>query len=273
LQAGFDQCKVIAQIMDNLAQLSENQLALVAQLEASLLNVWPSIDLEMMDGWAVRAAMGYSGRANSASALKPHSNISPQLLRRITDFLTARKLPTIVRASPLCAPGTVQILEDAGFTSRGLAYSMIARLPETDLPTHAAVKLETTPTTAWLVGNTSLQQEESKRNPKALEAIVRRIRVPAVFATVQLDGKDIGYGICAIDGNWAEISSIVIKPHYKGKGFGRALVQSLLGWSQRIGTHSAYLQVDVTNTPAINLYRSLNFEVLYDYDTLKKNLA
>jgi N-acetylglutamate synthase len=259
--------------MDNPAALTEKQLRLTAQLEASLLRVWPSIDLEMMDGWAVRAAMGYSGRANSASALQPNARLDDAKLKQISAFFTIRNLPTIVRVSPLCADGIVANLKSKGFTSRGIAHTMTAHLLPDALQIHPASKLETTASQTWLYGDTSLQTDPAKRNPEALQAIVSRIQVPVCFCTIQSEGQDTGFGLVAIDNGWAEISSIIVDPAHTGKGLGRALVTSLLAWARQRGAANAYLQVDVTNHVAINLYRSLGFTVLYDYDTLRRDIT
>jgi N-acetylglutamate synthase len=258
--------------MDNRSTPTQAQLPLIAQLETSLLRVWPSIDVEMIDGWAVRAAMGFSGRANSASAQSPHASLNEKRLHRIAAFFAARSLPTTIRTTPLCALDTSSMLKAAGFTSRGLAHTMTAQLPSNHLTIDPHVKLEATPTHDWLSGNTSLQKETSKQNPNALKAIATRIQVPVRFATIQSENQDLGFGLVAIDNGWAEMSSIIINPTHIGKGLGRALVTSLLSWAVQNGAASAFLQVDVTNSIALNLYRSLGFTVLYDYDTLRRDL-
>jgi N-acetylglutamate synthase len=83
-----------------------------------------------------------------------------------------------------------------------------------------------------------------------------------------LDGGAVGFGVAAIDRGWTELGSVVIDEKHRGKGLGRALLTSLLGWAADQTVDRAFLQVDVANATALALYRSLGFEVLYDYDTL-----
>ena len=85
---------------------------------------------------------------------------------------------------------------------------------------------------------------------------------------MKVEGEAIGFGVAAIDRGWMELGSIVIDAEHRGQGLGRALVSTLLGWALKQDVQKAFLQVDVTNATALGLYRSLGFQVLYDYDTL-----
>ncbi len=241
-------------------------LELIAGLEERLLHVWPAVRTEMIDGWAVRFAGGYTGRANSASAMIPDARMTDALLARIVTMYQHENLVPQVRVSPVANPDTERLLLQQGFVSRGLAHSMIADI-DTELKRDAWVELATYPDFEWCVGVTS-RQEEAKRNPQALQAIVNRIKVPARFATIVIEGEEVGFGVAAIDRGWVELGSIVVDMHHRGKGLGRALITTLLHWALQQGIACAFLQVDVTNSAALGLYKSLGFEVLYDYDTL-----
>jgi len=54
----------------------------------------------------------------------------------------------------------------------------------------------------------------------------------------------------------------------RGRGLGRILVQTLMGWAHAEGAQQAYLQVEETNRGALALYRSLGFAELYRYRTM-----
>jgi N-acetylglutamate synthase len=236
-----------------------------------LLHVWPAVTTHMVEGWALRFAGGYTGRANSASAVVPGAVMTDALLDRIIAMYKREALVPQVRVSPVAHDGAANFLERRGFVSRGLAHGMIADIggqPQAD----ARVALGASPDMNWCIGVTS-QQERAKRNPAALYAIVSRIQCPVQFATVMVDGNAVGFGVAAIDRGWMELGSIVMDADFRGKGLGRALVATLLHWAKTQGTHQAFLQVDVTNTTALGLYQSLGFVVLYDYDTLSLNPA
>ena len=65
----------------------------------------------------------------------------------------------------------------------------------------------------------------------------------------------------------AEIGLICVHPGHRGHGYGRKIVQGLMGWAATKECHSAYLQVEQSNAVAINLYGSLGFRQLYAYET------
>jgi ribosomal protein S18 acetylase RimI-like enzyme len=125
------------------------------------------------------------------------------------------------------------------------------------------VTVTSQPTADWLNG-ISIRQEASKRSPAHLEAIVSRIELPAAFATL---GEGLGYGLCVVDGELAELGSIMIDAGHRGQGLGKAMVKSLLGFAATEGARTAFLQVDCANTPAVRLYERLGFRSLYRYNT------
>jgi N-acetylglutamate synthase len=243
------------------------ELELIAALEERLLNVWPAVTTHMIDGWAVRFAGGYTGRANSASAIMSGAQIDNALVTRIIAMYDQEKLIPQFRVSPVAHAGSAKILQQCGFVSRGLAHTMIADIKSQHLKHDSRIHLSTHPDRSWCVGVTS-RQEQAKRNPDALHAIVSRIRVPVQFATMVVGGEAVGFGVAAIDRGWVELGSIVMDTKHRGKGLGRALVSTLLSWAADQNVEKAFLQVDVSNVVALGLYRSFDFKVLYDYDTL-----
>jgi mycothiol synthase len=65
------------------------------------------------------------------------------------------------------------------------------------------------------------------------------------------------------DGNpYAWISNLTIDPAWRGRGLGRALLAAGLANLQERGARSVALQVDGGNDTALNLYRSVGFELI-----------
>ena len=242
-------------------------LDLIAALEQRLLHVWPAVTTHMLDGWAVRFAGGYTGRANSASAIVPGAPIDNSLITRVVAMYSQEKLTPLFRVSPVAHADSAEILQQRGFVSRGLAHTMIADIKPRNYMHDSRVQLSPNPDMCWCVGVTD-RQELAKRIPHALHAIVSRIQVPVQFATLFVEGEAVGFGVAAIDRGWVELGSIVIDVGHRGKGLGRAWVSALLNWAFSQHVDKAFLQVDVSNATALALYRSFGFEVLYDYDTL-----
>lgn len=58
------------------------------------------------------------------------------------------------------------------------------------------------------------------------------------------------------------IISIAVLNEYRKKGIGYSLMKETLERMRKMGAKEAYLEVRVTNYPAINLYKKLNFVVV-----------
>ncbi|MGL4634544.1 MAG: GNAT family N-acetyltransferase [Beijerinckiaceae bacterium] len=240
----------------------------IRALEERLVNVWPAVHTLLMDGWVVRFANGYSGRANSASAVVTGATMPPALLDEIERLYADAGMKPQVRVTPVADAAVEPLLVSRGYRVKDASRIMSAPLADfADKRTDPRITLEPKPERAWLDG-VSVRQEVSKRSPDHLAAIVGQIRVPAAFATLRLDGEAIGFAMVAIDRGWAEIGSVMLDAGYRGKGLGRATVNALMVWAAQNGAHHAFLQVDGTNSVAINLYRSMGFVDLGGYKTM-----
>lgn len=73
------------------------------------------------------------------------------------------------------------------------------------------------------------------------------------------DGID-GYVCLAVVPPDGDVQTIAIAPRSQGRGLGRALLGALLDEAQRRGCSQVFLEVLVTNGPAISLYEKFGFE-------------
>lgn len=242
-------------------------IKLAAELEECLLHAWPSISTEFRQGWVLRRANGYSGRANSASALGPSAGMDEALLAYIIGHFQDAGLQPQVRLSPVADAKVKDFLLAHGFVVKNRAHTMGLSLDACSPHDDARFQLSRLADDRWLNG-ISMRQEPSKRSPGHLKAIVSRIQVPARFATGTIDGEAVAFGVAAVVRGWAELGSIMVDEAHRGRGFGRGLMNTLLRWAKQEGADHAFLQVDVKNSVAISLYASLGFRVLYDYETL-----
>jgi ribosomal protein S18 acetylase RimI-like enzyme len=77
-----------------------------------------------------------------------------------------------------------------------------------------------------------------------------------------------GYGI--IENGYVGLFDIVVKKEFRGKGYGREIVEAILLRATENGINKAYLQVTWDNTVALNLYEKLGFIEKYRYWYRKK---
>jgi N-acetylglutamate synthase len=239
--------------------------------EERLVNVWPAVSTLLMEGWVVRFAHGYSGRANSASAVAPGARMTPELLDTIEALYRDASLKPSVRITPLADAAVEPLLMSRGYRIKDESRMMVMPLDRyRGVETDPRVRIEGAPSRRWLAGISS-HQEPSKRSADHLFSIVGQLRVPAAFAMLETGGMAAGFGMCAIDRGWAEISSIMLDSACRGQGMGRATVDALLAWAAGEGASNAFLQVDRTNTVACKLYASLGFTDLCGYKTIVRD--
>lgn len=238
-------------------------------LEERLVNVWPALSTLMMDGWVVRLANGYSGRANSASALTPGATMDSALLSRIEHLYRDAGLKPQFRITPVAASDTEKLLRAHGFRVKDEAYCMTMALTG-PYAMDPRVLVSAVPERSWLEG-ISTRQEPSKRSPEHLLAIVSAVKLPVAHAILRERDTDIAFAYSAIDRGYAEIGNVMVDIAARGQGHGRAIVTSLLHWAASHGATHAFLQVDTDNTAALNLYGSFGFRRAYTYRTLVKD--
>ena len=91
-----------------------------------------------------------------------------------------------------------------------------------------------------------LKSELESQNSKYIVAILENVVVG--FAGIIISVDD------------AEITNIVTRKSYRKKGIGKLLLDKLIDMSKEIGKNEISLEVNEKNIPAINLYKSSNFE-------------
>ena len=98
---------------------------------------------------------------------------------------------------------------------------------------------------------------------------------PETFFVAEKDGKIVGYIMCRIESGFSSIGftplslskkghiiSIAVLPEHRKKGLGQALIEKALeAMAEVYNAKSCYLEVRVSNEPAINLYKKVGFEV------------
>ena len=242
-------------------------LAEVRACEQRIVNCWPAPSTLMIEGFAVRFASGYSGRANSASAMQAMADLDDANIDAIERLYREAGLPPTFRDSPLMSPAMRERLDTRGYRLKDASFGMIADFAGANFQRRADVEIAREPNAEWLEGISRFQTPD-KRSPEHLKAIVGAIRVPAFFATVRQDTRAIGFGFSAVDRGYAEIASVMLDPAARGQGIGRGLVESLLGEAVKAGATKGFLQVESTNLIAKALYQKLGYRDLYYYETI-----
>lgn len=97
-------------------------------------------------------------------------------------------------------------------------------------------------------------------------------RFPETFIVAEEDGEIIGYIMCRIESGLpsfttfkipkrGHVISIAVLPDYRRRGVGYALIRNALQAMELYRAEECYLEVRVSNRPAINLYKKAGFEI------------
>ncbi len=112
----------------------------------------------------------------------------------------------------------------------------------------------------------------------AREHIVDHMKKPDQrFYILTFGGTDLGcdepIGSLRLDEMEQQIGiyGFVVRPEYRGRGYGRQLLQEVIRVIHSEGSKGVMLEVDVDNTNALGLYLSCGFEIVttYDYYTIE----
>ena len=97
---------------------------------------------------------------------------------------------------------------------------------------------------------------------------------PEAFLVATVDDKVVGYIMCRIEssylfrkGSKGHVISLAVADKYRRQGIGKTLLKSAIEVLKK-KVNYIYLEVRVSNTPAINLYKNLGFRIerrLYSY--------
>lgn len=241
---------------------------LVAALESRLVNAWPAFEVELAEGWLLRFAEGYSKRANAATPIVPGARLDASLVRHVLAAFETRGVPACFRLTGLEDPEADRVLEEAGLTLFDPTLGMRAPLDAVG-PRDPSVRIEPAAKAAWVASAAAAQAGVGvagrKADPAVLGRIVRLIRQPAGFATLEFDGRDSAWGFAVCERGLVGLYDIAVAPDLRGLGLGRRLVETLLAWGQEAGASAAYLQMSEANAVAAGLYGSLGFTTAYRY--------
>jgi ribosomal-protein-alanine acetyltransferase len=80
------------------------------------------------------------------------------------------------------------------------------------------------------------------------------------YRVIELDGVLVAYAVYGYDGDAFSLMNIAVIESSRGQGHARVLMRDFLAEAHSEQARDAWLEVAVTNQPALALYRSFGFE-------------
>ena len=86
---------------------------------------------------------------------------------------------------------------------------------------------------------------------------------PGVMGLVaEQDGEEMGFALCRLAANEAELLTIAVRADVRRLGAGRALLDAMIEHLREFGAAALFLEVGVDNQAANSLYRQAGFQVV-----------
>ncbi len=228
----------------------------INQLERLTMRAWPGLEEEWRDGWLLRFAHGYTGRANSVNPLAAPTLPVADNIAYCERWYAARNLPTRFRLNPASTPADLDsILAGRGYERIDDVLVMALPLPAT---WPAGEEAHVMGLDDWFAG---------KNSPTARiqRAIIEKIEPTKWLVGWRVDGQLVARALGVLEEGWLGIFNVAVEPTHRRHGIGRALMNSMLRQAQLTGAQGAYLQVVADNAAAVNLYTGLGFRPAYHY--------
>lgn len=238
----------------------------IAALEAAAAGGWRGTEEAALGGWLLRAAEGFTGRANSALAVGDPGLPLAAAVDQVCEWYQARGLPAMIAvAYPLGRPQDTEVdrlLQGRGWLVRPApatvmtaAASLISG-PAGELP----VSMDGKPDDDWL----ALYHYRGQQPPP----IVRRLLMSApwqAFGSVREAGQTLAIGRVAVAGDWAGLTAVEVHPGRRRRGLATAITAALAAEAAARGVTGIYLQVEDSNAAARALYHRAGFTDHHGY--------
>jgi N-acetylglutamate synthase len=237
----------------------------ILELEQVAARHWRGTEEEWLGGWLLRAAEGFTGRANSALPLADPGMPLDDAVAAVMSWYRARRLtPMFAVPLPLERLDTY-FSERKWLTRSSPAFVMTADLanvpPLPELPSDAAFRIGAEPDDSWL---RLYHYRGQAQQPPVIRKLLASAEFQA-FVSIRSGGEAIAVGRLSIAGGWAGITAVEVDPAHRRRGLGSALTQAICAEAATRGVRRAFLQVEIVNTAAQALYESCGFRYSHRY--------
>jgi ribosomal protein S18 acetylase RimI-like enzyme len=244
----------------------------ITELEHIAARHWRGTEEDRLGGWLLRAADGFTGRANSALPLGDPGMPLDDALATVTRWYRDRALPPMI-VVPLPLEGDSprhqldkHLSERSWPTRPGPAFVMVADLatapPVGNLPADAEFLVDAEPDDPWLAMYHYRGQDQQ---PPVMRTVLMSAPAQAFVSIRAADGEVLAIGRLSIADGWAGITAVEVTQTRRRAGLGTALTSAICAEAAARGARQAFLQVEIDNLPARTLYERCGFRYSHRY--------
>jgi GNAT superfamily N-acetyltransferase len=248
----------------------------IDDLQRVMADHWMPRDHERIGDWLLRAARGFTNRANSVLVIGSPGLPEDVAVERVIAWYAARGLPPKAavprpvagvndadRARAFAAAGW-RPLPGAGALVLTAAIDPLTPAPDAPgLPAGLTVDLADTPDEQW---RALYRYRGHTVPPSALDLLMSARE--RTFVSIRAGARTVAVGRGSLASAWLGVTAVEVAPEARRQGLARAVLAALARWALDRGARSAYLQVADGNEAARRLYLSAGFTVHHRYDYL-----
>jgi len=238
----------------------------IDELERAAARHWQAPETERLGEWLLRAAEGFTGRANSALPLGDPGVPLPEAVAAVADWYRRRDLPPmIVVPHPIAGARGHRLdnfLAERSWALRsGPANVMTAAIADIPAPDpHTDVQLDPEPGPDWL----ALYRYRGQELPPIAPTLMMSAPWQA-FGSIRRKGRAVAVGRVSVAGSWGAITAVEVDAGCQRQGLGAAITSALAAAAARHGARRVLLQVETGNDPARALYVRCGFRDAHRY--------
>ena len=108
-------------------------------------------------------------------------------------------------------------------------------------------------------------ENDSFITPWPKQILADYVKKPGFFCNIAINGRDeevAGYSISTLIYDEIHVFKIAVSRCHRRKGVAIELLSDTFNFYEKMGALSVILEVRTTNTPAIELYKKLGFEII-----------
>lgn len=231
----------------------------IVTLQRLMARTWPGLEQHRVGEWHVRAAGGFTSRANSALPLGDPDVDIEDAVDEVVRWYRARgltprlQLPGTLDGSPGPADEVAELCDRRGWAAEPWTLVLTrASRPAGDVR-GLAFDWSSEPDGSWL----DLYHYRGSELPATARRVITA--APATYLNALLDGRLVGIGRASLADQVVVLTAIEVVPAERRKGFGAAITEALAARGDEFGATSSALQVYQHNDVAVRLYRRLGF--------------
>jgi ribosomal protein S18 acetylase RimI-like enzyme len=237
----------------------------VEDLERAAALHWQAPETEPLGEWRLRAAAGFTGRANSALPVGDPGLPLPEAVAAVEAWYRRRGLPPMIVLPQGAGPGPLPayLAERSWVPRPGPAFVMTADVA--DLPVGPAdVQFSPEPDAAFL----GLYRYRGQDLPPIARTLMMSAPWQA-FGTLSQDGRTVACGRVSVAGDpgeqWGVMTAVEVDAACQRQGLGTAITAGLAAAAAGQGARRILLQVETTNAAARALYQRCGFRDSHRY--------